>query len=144
VGMTAGAFAPVFVGDLTSRPSCARGADPPAHRYTSGQLGASPLENRGGSGKLRRMEHFRNPRGRFVEAPGSAYGAVPERIYDGNGLVIVRRVSGHVYFVFRFRDRFRGNEWREINLGPESAISLENVRLQAASLQKQVDGGIPA
>jgi hypothetical protein len=63
------------------------------------------------------------------------------RLCDGAGLYISRIGAGAAYWVFRFYDRFRGGAEREISLGPQSALSLENARLIAASLRAQVEAG---
>ena len=70
-----------------------------------------------------------------------APGQEGQRLCDGGGLYARRIGDGAAYWVFRFCDRFRGAAEREISLGPQAALSLDNARAIAAGLREQIAAG---
>jgi hypothetical protein len=60
---------------------------------------------------------------------------------QSGGLYARRIGDGAAYWVFRFCDRFRGGAEREISLGPQAALSLDNARAIAAGLREQIAAG---
>ena len=70
-----------------------------------------------------------------------APGQEGQRLCDGGGLYARRIGDGAAYWVFRFCDHFRGGAEREISLGPQAALSLDNARVIAAGLREQIAAG---